>query len=316
MTIFKLNTRDKLLWLSAPAVYFAFIPYTEALFFLLGSIVLYGIKNNKKPALWVSLFLLSLTRPTGVILAPAFLAMCLFSNDNKKWHIGALSWLANYLLPMAFGTSLFIWYEYIKSGIWFVFFDIEKKFWGHSLNMPVLPFGNYAGPPLMWISALALFVGIFSFFYLLIRFIKWIAKNNTCEPLLIVSCGYLLMSILSVVLFNPTWGTNTTNLAGIYRYTFMNPFFYVFLYYFTNTVSYRWNDYLLIFVLSTGVWLLCGSYTHIQTFLYFAGNSVIVFFYMLHANKKLVWPAMILTGLNIFFQLHFFQQFISNLFPD
>ncbi len=33
--LFKLNSQNKILWLSIPAIYFTFIPYTEALFFLL-----------------------------------------------------------------------------------------------------------------------------------------------------------------------------------------------------------------------------------------------------------------------------------------
>jgi len=314
--LFKPGTQNKILWLSMPAVYFCFIPYSEAVFFLLTTITFYGIRNNKKLLVWISLFLLSLTRPTGVLLAPSFLAMTLLSAGNKRWYKSLFSYLTVYLSPMVLGTGLFIWYEYLKSGVWFVFFDIEKKYWGHVLNIPMLPFNNNYNQSLSWISAIAVFIGFFSFLFLLNRFFKWLFKNNIQDDLLILSCSYLFMSLIAIIFYNPTWSGNTTNIAGIYRYTLMNPFFYVFLNYFTNVARYSWKNYLFVFFLANVVWASFGAYVHIQYFLLFTASTIIIFMYMLHANKKLTWPVMILTALNIFFQVQFFQQFISNIFPD
>lgn len=314
-SMYKPDTQNKVLWLSLPCVYFVFIPYTEALFFLLGTIAFYGIKNKKKLMVWVALFLLSLTRPTGVLLGPAFLAMSLISNSNKTWHKSLLTYLT-YLLPMALGMFLFFWYEYTVSGKWFVFFEIEKIWWGHTFNWPVLPFGNHYNYTLTWISAAAMFVSFFSLLFLFYRFIRWLVKNETIDEVLALSCGYLIMSMMVIILYNPAWGAPSTNIAGIFRYTLMTPFFFVFLDHFTNKVQYTWKNYLLIFFIATIVWLSFGAYVHIQHFLYFQCVTLLIFAYMLHANKKLQWPILILAALNVFFQVQYFQQFIGDIFPD
>src|SRR3954471_24955889 len=62
-SIYKLTAQEKFLWLSIPSMYFCFIPYTESLFILLISATFYGVVRQKKWLVWVSLFLVALTRP-------------------------------------------------------------------------------------------------------------------------------------------------------------------------------------------------------------------------------------------------------------
>jgi len=96
-----------------------------------------------------------------------------------------------------------------------------------------------------------------------------------------------------------------------------NPFFYVFLYRFTNAVQYTWKNYVLVFIVSNVVWLTFGSYVHIDYFLYFMGNTLLIFVYMLHSNKKLQWPVLMLAVLNFYFQVCLFQMFIAHSsFPE
>ena len=312
--LYQPSTRDKILWLSIPAVYFTFIPYTEALFFMLASIVIYGIKKEKKWVIWISLFLLSLTRATGVFLAPAFLAMTLLSSGRDDWYRGLLKWLYLYLAPIIAGTAVFVIYEYIHSGHWLAFFLVQKEYWGHELRVPILPFNSYAGPPLLWISALSMFTGFFSFFFLLKKFFKWLGKNEQQDKLLIASCVYLMMAMLVVILYSPPWSGGRTTVSGMFRYSVTNPFFFIFLYHFTNKTTYTWKNYLFVFLLANILWLSFGSYMHIRVFLYYTTDTILLFMYMLYSNKKLTWPAIILTALNILFQVHFFQQFIGGHF--
>lgn len=314
---FKINVQQKILWLTIPTVYFAFIPYSEALFFLLSATTLYGIKKKSLWIIWVSLFLLSLTRATGVFLAPSLLAMSLLSSPRQIWYKSLFNYLKLYLLPIVLGTAVFVWYQYLCTGIWFVFLEVEEKYWGHKFSWPVLPFNTFAGPSTKWISALAIFTGFFALIYMIVMGIRWLFRNRVQEPLLVVSCGYLLMALLEIILYSPTWGSDTTNLPGIFRYTFMNPFFYVFLHYFTNSVQYTWKNYLLVFLLANIVWLSFGSYLHILYFLYFMGNTILIFLFMLLSNRKLDWPVIVLVMLNFYFQVHMYQMFISNTgYPD
>ena len=182
---------------------------------ILASVVIYGIYHKKLWLIWLSLFLLSLTRATGVFLAPSFLAMTLLASDRKNWLIGLFTYLYTYLLPIAAGTAVFIFYEYANTHVWFSFFTVQKKYWGHMFSMPVLPFSNYSGPPLLWISSVALFIGVFCLVFMFIRFFKWLLKNDVQDNLLALSCSYLVMALFAVVFYNPTWGSNKIGRAHV-----------------------------------------------------------------------------------------------------
>jgi len=317
-SLYDISLQNKIMWLTIPTVYYTFIPYSEALFFLLCSLTLYGIKKDNNRIVWISLFLLSLTRATGIFLAPALLAMSILSYPKSELRRNLIKYLKFYLSPIVAGTAAFIVYQYEQTGIWFVYFITQKISEGHSLKWPTLPFQTMSGPPLIWISALAMFIDVVAFIFLGILLVKWLIKNKTEDPLMIVSCGYLFVVMVQIVSFNPTWGPReTTNVLGIFRYTMANPFFYVFLYRFTNAVQYTWKNYVLVFIVSNVVWLTFGSYVHIDYFLYFMGNTLLIFVYMLHSNKKLQWPVLMLAVLNFYFQVCLFQMFIAHSsFPE
>ena len=315
--ILRPGTQDKLLWLTIPTVFFAFIPYSEALFFLLASLALYAIKADRRWLIWVSLFLLSLTRVTVVFVAPAFLAMSLTSAPRRLWYKSLYQYLVIYLTPLVLGTALFVWYQYYTTHKWFAYFYAQQRFWGHEFNLPTLPFSTFAGPPTIWLCALALFVGIFCFFFAVIRCFQWLLKDKAQDPFLIASCVYLATIMLEGILYNPIWSSGTTNLPSLLRYTFMNPFFYIFLDRFSIKAVYTWKNYVLVFFLSNLVWLTFASYTHIQHFLYMLGNTILIFFFMLHSDKRLQWPILALVALCFYFQVYLFQIFIGGTYyPD
>lgn len=310
-SLLKVSLTDKLIWLSIPSIYFAFIPYSEALFFLLAASALWGIEQKKPPLIWVCLFLMCLTRATGAFLAPALLAMNLISFPRKNWLKTLWHYVWQYLSPMIAGTFLFIWYQFKVTGIWFVFFEVEEKHWGHKFAWPTLPFSTIGGPPTLWISAIAIFICFTALLFLIAYGIKWLLDDERYDKLVVVSMGYMVMAMLETVFYNPTWTTFTTTVSGIHRYVMCNPFFYILLHHFTHKLQYKWSDYLLIFLVANMVWLLFGSYAHIAYFIYFQGNTALILLYMAYANKKYSWPAMVLFGINLFFQIHMFQMFLT-----
>jgi len=308
---------DKIIWLSVPTVYFAFVPYTESLFFLLSSACLYGIIKEKKLVIWVSLFLLSLTRATVIFLLPALLIMELITNDRKHLLKSIYSYIVYYFLPLVIGTAVFIWYQYWKTGVWFAYFKQQSIYWERKFNIPTLPFHSMEGDRTIWLSALAMFV-CFIAIIMLFRIAKnWLLKNKIyTDKLLVLSLAYLMMTLLVVICFNPIWGTYTTNVMGMFRYSLMTPFFFVFLHYITNDIQYKVRDYMVVAVVANIIWLTFGSYWHIKYFIFFNINTAVIFLYMLYANKKLTWPALIIVAINVVLQISLFQQFINGLYPD
>ena len=156
-SIYKLNNAQKFMWLTIPSLYFCFIPYTEALFMLLMSVAFLGMYRNNRYLIWTGLFLLSLTRPVTMVLAPAFLITELITNDRRNWLRSIGSFFVNYGVPLIAGQFFFIWYQYYQTGVWFAFFKVEK-YWGHEFSIPTLPFNSMNGPKLLWLNALAIFL--------------------------------------------------------------------------------------------------------------------------------------------------------------
>jgi len=317
-SIYKVNTTEKLLWLSVPTVYIMAIPYTESLFFLSMSITFYGIIKTKRWIIWVGLILASLTRATSVFLLPALLVMELIASQRKVWYKVLLSYCLDYVIPIVSALAFFVWYQYYSVGAWFPYVYHQQEYMGHKYSLPILPFTSMEGPRMLWFSALAMFCCLLALIAAIKKGSLWLFKNRT-EPdkLLTLSLIFLGITLYKTIFYNPTWSTNTTLTIGISRYAFATPFFYVFLHYFTSrSVPYKLLDFILAIILANAVWFSCGAYLHIQYFLYFNFSTLIIFLYMYFADKSKTWPALVIMGMNSFFLILMFQQYLSGLYLE
>lgn len=314
--IYDTDVHQQLIWLSTPSFFFFFVAYSEALFFLLMTMCLYGIKFNKKWLIWIGLFLSSLTRATAVSFISSLLIMELLGNDRRNWLQSIKTYLVDYALPLLLGLGTFIWYQHSVTGIWFEYFKQQSSHWDRKFAIPLLPFGSTEGNRTIWLSALAFFVTLIAIISLIILIVKWITKNIKQDKLLVLSFCYLISALFLSIFFNPRW-SGTTDVMGLHRYALVTPFFIVFLHHYTqNREAYKIKDYVFVFFISNLVWLSFGSYNHILHLLFYNFNTALIFVYMLLANKKLNWPALIIFGINIMLQIQLFQQFINPLYPD
>ena len=292
--IYKITTTEKLVWLTTPMVYIMAIPYTESLFFLLMVALFYGILAKKRWIIWGSLFLASLTRATAIFLLPALLVMELISTHNKQWHKILLFYFIDYAIPILSGLILFICYQYYAVGVWFAYFIGQQKGEGHEYSNPIFPLSSMQGPKVLWICALAVFCCFTSTIVMVKKISLWVFKNvKERDKILTLSLVFLGITLYKTIFYNPKWDTGTTLTIGINRYVFATPFFFVFLYYFTNrATAYKGIHYLYAFIFCNIAWLSCGSYVHIQYFLFFNFMTLVVFAYMMLSDKKITWPAL------------------------
>lgn len=315
--IYKLRTSDMLLWLTFPSIYIAFLPYSEALFVFLSVLAFWGIVKDKKAIVWVALFLLSLTRPVTVILTPAFFIAELLTNDNKSWWQSVKKFMVYYGAPLLSGLALFIWYQHSVTGVWLAYFKQQEMHWGHEFSLPTLPFGSAFGPRLLWLNAAALFMSFFSLLLLVGYGIKWLFKNTVQkDKLYIVSCLYFTGIGLITILFNPTWGINSTNIYDIARYAFVTPFSWVLLHRFSITRHYKIIDYLKALVLLNLFWLSFDAHQSTEKLAYCNLTSLFVLLYMFQTDKRLKWPAyVVLVGVGIIFQTLMLQWYLGWEYP-
>lgn len=315
--IYPVSSTDKLLWLTIPSLYFIVAPYTEALFCLLTVISFYGIVKDKVWIIWIGLFLVSLTRATAVFLIPSLLIMELLTNDRKDVFKTFITYLVKFAFPTIAGFFTFAWIQYYDTGIWFVYYKQQIRCLGHKWAMPILPFSNLIGDKITWLSALAMLACVAALIIIVIKFFRWLFNNEkNSDKIFILTLSYLPVILFTMIFCNPAWG-GTTNLLGLHRYTFCTPFIFVFLYHFTSGKhNYRIKDFLYMFVLCNLVWLSMGSYRDKQHLVFYNFNTLLVFGFMLYANKKTNWIAIALTAVNFFLQAYLFQQYLQGAFTD
>ncbi len=308
-----------LLWLTLPPIYFAFLPYTEALFFLLGSLSLYALSRKRYGWLWLCLFLLSLVRVTAVFLTPALIYMELVSNSPKDWYKSLVRALLRYITPIFLALGLFILWQYYETGIWMAYFKKQSTHWGHVFSWPGIPFSNIEGGDVRyhWLSALGMFIHLLAFVSLTVTGIKWLKGEIYKDNIFIFSAGYLFMVLLSIIFMNPKYAGSTTNIMGVMRYTFVTPFFFVFL---QNLLRRRYTtkEIWYTFIFLHAFWVLFGAYHELDRYIQIAFvNNLLVIAFMLYTSKeKYSWLIIPVIAFNFFTQIHFFQQFITPLYMD
>jgi hypothetical protein len=239
--------------------------------------------------------------------------MELLSNTKGKWLSSIVKYLVNYISPTLAGLGTFILIQYWQTHVWFAYFLAQSKFWKREYSTPTFPLINGSGMLTILLNAFAVFVCTTAVILLLVILVRWITKNRIERNVLTLSCGYLSMTLFTILFYSPRWQINFTDVIGSFRYAMVTPFFYVILYYFTHEIAYKWPHYVLVFVAASGVWMAFGAYEHIQTFLFFCTNTVLVFLYMAYSSKKLEWPVLALTAINFLIQAQLFQHYISRI---
>ncbi|MCD6064653.1 MAG: hypothetical protein K0R82_2564, partial [Flavipsychrobacter sp.] len=218
-----------------------------------------------------------------------------------------------YALPLVTGTAIFIWYQYHELGVWFAFFKQERH-WGHEFAWPTFPLSTIHGPVMLWLNALALFVGFVSLVALIVRGLQWLRSLvPDTNRVRLFSFLYLTAVLFITLLFSSTWGHGKTNVYDANRYALATPFFWVFLHHYLKEKEYTYRDFIVVFIVSNLFWLMFGSYLHIMQFVYFGFNTAIIMLYMVYAKKPLGWPAMAIAAFNFFIQVFGFQLYLSGV---
>lgn len=314
------NTTFWLLCLTLPSVYFAFLPYTEALFFLLGALMIYAIKKQRLLLIWLAVFSISLVRATTSFLLPALLLMELLSNDKRLWKQSLWKFCYRYAFPGLLGSLVFILWQYKETGIWMAYFKTQSDHWGHVFTLPSIPFSNIEGgiKRYHWLSALALFIDLTALGWLFARAYKWFKKGALTEPGMLVSAGYLSMILFFICCFNPKYGGPYTHVMGANRYTLVTPFCFYFLHQWYKSPSSTKNIVIYL-VLANGFFALFRSFEGLSDYIAIAAMPtfcIAAFLSAARTEQVRAWPVIALIAFNFMVQMHLFQQFISPLFVD
>ena len=313
----RLETRHYPLLLSIPSLYFVLVPYSEALFFLLCSLLIWGIVRRVRPMIWAALIVVGFARATAMMLLPALIALSLLSRPRDQWLAGLRETFLHYVVPSLLGLGLFVIYQWSETGVWFAYFKQQSTAWGHTFAWPTFPFDDPHGYRLLLINALGTAVNTALVVWLTVAGVKWLWRGKAIStPMMVLAAGYATGVLFLLTFYQPIWETGHTNIYGTHRYSFCVPFFMTAI----KHVADLRHDRPLIIAL---VWLACsiitlsyGSYLHINTWLAYNIVAIGPMLYAIYAwrRSRIVWATIALTGFAV--QAVMFQQFLRGMWPD
>jgi len=302
---FNFRKRNLLLVASIPSLIFMFLPFSEALFFFTGVIILIGLEKKNTMMLLTGLLLAGISRPVATVFIPAILITEYVEVKGKFKNFKPVIFQLIFCL---LGLLLVFTLQYWQTGRWFSFFEYQKN-WNNYLRLPHFPLSSWAGGYIVRLDAIAFFFGVAALAITVYIIAKARKPGDEYSKPLVFSLSFLAL-LMCIVLFTKGGTFNSFN-----RYLFASPFFLFALNNFLEKIIFRWKNFLLLFIFSSATWLLFASYVHIQTVLKFETLSIYLCSLLLcvqSVNKKIGIAALIaIVSANIFFFIDFLHRFLS-----
>ena len=310
-----------LLFLAIPSTFFCFLPYTEALFFLSCSIVLYGYRRSF-PLLVFGLLLACLTRSASMIFIPIIIISNLFNLDFSMSNLKRVAIQVGVCIVAFF---LVQYYQYLECGKMLGVFDVGEH-WDRDWGVPQLFLTTWDKGRLVWLDGLAFMVGIFCLttcFILLIRKIK--KQNSKVAVDLLFAIGYLSVVTLSTSLYTGEDAAGGSTLLSLNRYVFCTPFFVVLFHYLLKLNFDTKKSFFFFALFSLVIWSAFGFWDEINiggtfknsktsTKIYFLFVFIYSYAHLLLSNRKIrtqLWVGVYF--INVVLQLFLFNNFLNGM---
>ena len=314
-----------LVLLSTPSLFFCYIPYSEAMFFLASAVFLYGLEKNTKVAI-LGIFLACLTRSASTIFIPALIFTLFITfkkgKEPKKQFLKYGLLMVSSLLALLV-TQLI---QYFQTGYFFKFFEVQKH-WGRDFKIPTFYLTTWDGVRLIWLDGLAFFVGVVCLVIcagLLIRKLKnW---SRELSPSFVFSVTYLGIVTLIILFFScvDTF-LDGTSIFSLNRFVFATPYFFVFLVLSAKYFKINLKNTLVFVIIAVIVWSLFNANGYLsglskytlpvfKTKLYFALAFLYSLVYFLMLKVKIhqnTWSG--LYVFNLIIQVYLFNCFCNDL---
>lgn len=310
--------RWALVALASPSLFFMAVPYSEALFFAFGAMLLVGLHRRNTALLLVGLLGCSLTRAAATLFIPALLLTCILmlrTTERRR----AIGWLVGGTLLLIASFGLIMAMHWKLSGDPLAYTKALKATWGRELGLPKLPFFTTGGVTSLWVDMLAIWVGLgcggccawLGWKWLKSRPVSGDVPQAALSPATVFSLGYCF-SVALVMLF-----VSRSDMANYARYTFATPFFVVLLWQLAQLPPWSARTYWLLGAAALSTILTLGfpnvpGFTPWQA-LWYVGLTVLYMLVVLRA-RQWRWGAdalLLLYVFNLVMQLHFLDSFLQ-----
>jgi hypothetical protein len=257
----RLPARLQLLLLSTPSLMFMVVPYTEALFFCFGTLLLLGLRRRQLSWWLLGLLGCGLTRSASTLFTPPLLFMVLIWATQPGQLRTALVWGATGLLALGASVGMVATLQWKTTGEPWGFI-LAQKHWGHKIGVPNIPMIDASGIDMLWLDGLAVWLGVVAIGCCCWLAWRWLKSRQqlpggspATPPEIVFSLGYCVCVVLFILLYQ---GGNIWNMA---RYIFATPFLVMLVAYVASQPAWAWRRYAQVAAATMVLWQIFGIYT-------------------------------------------------------
>lgn len=291
--IFRWNYWQKILFLSIPTSIFYFLPYSESIFALSSTFLLYSIIHKKKYLIILSFFLMSFSRPAFSVLLPSLLVYLFFSNFSLLTKIKILSGSTiSCLIALWFINE----YQCSQTHINWGFYSAQTTYWDNQWRLPHFPLSSYGDIHIFRLDLVAFSLGLISILLLIQEFLNKIFQKKSTEDFSIIIYSYIA-GITLLVLF-----TRGGSLFSLNRFVYATIFGGIFVVQLPQILKKHILPIILILIFL----VMLNGYSHIKLII----NQLpifITFIFLYYYEKK--WAKigwiLLMTGLQLFLMQKF-----------
>ncbi len=268
-----------LMMITSPTWIFFVLPYSEALFFLFGTILLIGLGNRNRFLEVVGLFGASLVKSSAIVLIPAILIVqwLLDKNEKDKSLWKANVWTMLNLVTCIAAVLLVVLIQYLQTGKLFYYIEVQK-YWGRGWIIPGIPFTTNSPERVLGIDAVAFTLGTIALYYSLTWI--WLKAFNTGREFLdktghvskpMYFSTFYVTGILLLDVFFTYNVDGSANIWSINRHLLCTPFFVLFFWGLFKKERYSTGEIIVIALLIIVGYFLTGVYQYLDLSLYYLG---------------------------------------------
>jgi len=305
---------------SIPCFLFFFLPYSEAWFFLFGTLLIVGYRRKSRVLQIIGIFGCCLTRSVSTFFLPAIIITELLA--YKRSAITRRELIINILInTLACLSSILIVVviQGFQTGKWFYYIEVQK-YWKRHWIFPSFPLTTISPNKILGIDAIAMVLGMVALYFCLKWICQWLkqvvfkrADSNSNQE--VCRSVYFSALFLSAILIIDTCFTynieGRTNMQCMNRHLMCTSFAVCFLNWMHKDYEAKWKEgYVIVFILIGGIFLtgIYSYYHHVIYYLIFCSS-----FFLYKFLPKLESVFVILFFFNIFFMVIFYQDFLNDL---
>ena len=221
---FDIKPLYQFLYLSSFSMFFCYVPYSEAFFFVSISMFFYGMQKNNIYMRYAGLLLAGITRSVSFLFIPIVIISEILVNGEKKMK-EILCLCAILLLCIGIVVAI----QYYFTGHFFIFLEVQKE-WDRVFSIPHTLFSTFGNHEVLFFDASSLFLTAFAGLIFLVFFINTIkGKEIMTDKSFVYSSLYLIAMGLVAIFYSGMTSDGYSKIYSIKIVLFATPVMIIFL---------------------------------------------------------------------------------------